>query len=236
MVHRRNLRSSLRAGLGVLALAAGCGGDAPAPDSGRGSDAPGGSGPDAGLPVPAGWTLTPYLTEVPVRSFARADGVLEAGADYAALVVTDAGTMVLDLTEDETPTTVTSFVFLARNHFYDGVLFHRVIAGFMAQSGDPTTVSGPPGSWGRGGPGYLFDNEPVASLRYDARGVLGMANAGPDTNGSQFLITFAPPPSLDGGYTVFGRLIEGDATLAAIAVGEPPATPTRIATIAILQR
>ncbi len=237
MSHRWNTCSPLSAALGVLALAAGCGGAAPATDAGPGLDAAGGLAPDAqGLPIPAGWTLTPYLTDASVRSFSRAEEVLEAGVDYAALIVTDAGAMVLDLTEVDTPTTVTSFVFLARNHFYDDVVFHRVIAGFMAQSGDPTTVSGPPGSWGRGGPGYLFDNEPVASLRYDARGVLGMANAGRDTNGSQFFITFAPQPSLDGGYTVFGRLLEGDATLSAIAVGEPPAVPTRITTIAILQR
>lgn len=203
---------------------------------GVGVDAAGGAGTDAGLAIPAGWALTPYLTDAPVRSFSMPEDVLEDGVDYAALVVTDAGTMLLDLTEDETPVTVGSFVFLARNHFYDGVLFHRVIAGFMAQSGDPSSVSGPPSSWGRGGPGYLFANEPVASLRYDGRGVLGMANAGPDTNGSQFFITFGPQPSLDGSYTVFGRLLEGDATLSAIAVGEPPAAPTRIATIAIVQR
>jgi len=236
MSPRWNPRSCLRTALGVISIAAGYGGGAPSQDVGPGVDAPGGSGPDAGLPIPAGWTLTPYLTDAPVRSFSMPDDVVEDGVDYAALIVTDAGAMVLDLTEDETPLTVGSFVFLARNHFYDGVRFHRVIAGFMAQSGDPSSVDGPPSSWGRGGPGYLFANEPVASLRYDARGVLGMANAGRDTNGSQFFITFAPQPSLDGGYTVFGRLLEGDATLSAIAVGEPPATPTRISTIAILQR
>lgn len=225
-------------------MLAACGGGTPTPDARAGGEdafvTPGldASVPplDAALSVPSGWTLTPYLSDAPVRTFSAPDDVLVDGVDYAALFVTDEGTMLVDLTEDETPLTVGSFVFLARNHFYDGVLFHRVIAGFMAQGGDPNTVSGAPGTWGFGGPGYQFANEPVASLRYDARGVLGMANAGPDTNGSQFFITFAAQPSLDGGYTVFGRLLEGDATLAALAIGEPPATPSRISTIAIVER
>jgi cyclophilin family peptidyl-prolyl cis-trans isomerase len=225
-------------------MLAACGGGTPTPDaSASGEDALVTPGVDASVPpadaavsLPAGWTLTPYLSDAPVRTFSRAEDVLVDGVDYAAFFVTDEGTMLIDLTEDETPVTVGSFVFLARNHFYDGVLFHRVIAGFMAQGGDPNTVSGAPGTWGFGGPGYQFANEPVASLRYDARGVLGMANAGPDTNGSQFFITFAAQPSLDGGYTVFGRLLEGDATLAALAIGEPPAMPSRISTIAIVER
>ena len=224
-------------------MLAACGGGTPAPDASAGEDALVTPGVDASMPpadaalaVPSGWTLTPYLSDAPVRTFSAPDDVLVEGVDYAALFVTDEGTMLVDLTEGQTPLTVGSFVFLARNHFYDGVLFHRVIAGFMAQGGDPNTVSGAPGTWGFGGPGYQFANEPVASLRYDARGVLGMANAGPDTNGSQFFITFAAQPSLDGGYTVFGRMLEGDATLAALAIGEPPATPSRISTIAIVER
>jgi peptidylprolyl isomerase len=241
----RPLHARASSALGLLAITlAACGGGTPATDAGgERSDAFAPPGADASMPaadaalsVPAGWTLTPYLSEAPVRSFSRAEDVLVDGVDYAAFFVTDEGTMLIDLTEDQTPITVGSFVFLARNHFYDGVLFHRVIAGFMAQGGDPNTVSGAPGTWGFGGPGYQFVNEPVAALRYDARGVLGMANAGPDTNGSQFFITFAAQPSLDGGYTVFGRLLEGDATLAALAIGEPPATPSRISTIAIVER
>ncbi len=234
-----------RAALSTLLFCAACGGPS-GTDAGSGGSAdafvaPGtdafvAPGSDAGgLEIPAGWTQTPYLTTTPLRTFSMPDDVLEDGVDYGALIVTDAGSMVLDLAEDEAPLAVGSFVFLARNHFYDGVRFHRVIAGFMAQSGDPNSVSGAPSTWGLGGPGYAFANE-TSSLRYDARGVLGMANAGPDTNGSQFFITFSAQPGLDGGYTIFGRLLEGDATLGAIAIGEPPAAATRMSTIAILQR
>lgn len=218
-------RSVVCCAASALFLFAACGGSS-APDAGP---------IDAPVVIPSGWTQLPYLSSAPMRSFTSPDDVLEDGVDYGALILTDAGSMVLDLAEDEAPLAVRSFVFLARNHFYDDVRFHRVIAGFMAQSGDPNSVSGAPSTWGRGGPGYQFANE-TSSLRYDARGVLGMANAGRDTNGSQFFITFAPQPSLDSGYTIFGRLLEGDATLSSIAIGEPPASPTRILTIAILQR
>jgi cyclophilin family peptidyl-prolyl cis-trans isomerase len=121
---------------------------------------------------------------------------------YTATIATDSGDIVVELFADKAPQTVNNFVFLAREGFYDGVTFHRVIPGFMAQGGDPT------GS-GRGGPGYRFEDEFHADLRHDGPGVLSMANAGPGTNGSQFFITHGPTPHLDDRHTVFGRVVEG---------------------------
>ena len=121
---------------------------------------------------------------------------------YTATIATDRGDIVVELFADKAPQTVNNFVFLAREGFYDGVTFHRVIPGFMAQGGDPT------GS-GRGGPGYRFEDEFHADLRHDGPGVLSMANAGPGTNGSQFFITHGPTPHLDDRHTVFVRVVEG---------------------------
>ncbi len=121
---------------------------------------------------------------------------------YTATIATDRGDIVIELFADKAPRTVNNFVFLAREGFYDGVTFHRVIPGFMAQGGDPT------GS-GRGGPGYRFEDEFHPDLRHDGPGVLSMANAGPGTNGSQFFITHGPTPHLDDRHTVFGRVVEG---------------------------
>ena len=108
---------------------------------------------------------------------------------------------MIQLYADQAPLAVNSFVFLAKQGWFDGVTFHRVIPGFVAQTGDPSGT-------GKGGPGYFFKNE-VSDLRYDKPGVVGMANSGPDTNGSQFFITYAPQPSLDGSYTIFGQVIQG---------------------------
>jgi cyclophilin family peptidyl-prolyl cis-trans isomerase len=126
---------------------------------------------------------------------------------YTATIETSQGTMTAELFASEAPNTVNNFVFLARDGFYEGVIFHRVIPGFMIQGGDPT------GS-GRGGPGYRFDDEPVS--RSYSRGILAMANAGPNTNGSQFFIMhadYALPPN----YTIFGRLTSGEDVLDKIA-------------------
>jgi cyclophilin family peptidyl-prolyl cis-trans isomerase len=126
---------------------------------------------------------------------------------YTATIETTAGTMTAELLPAEAPLTVNNFVFLARDGFYDGVIFHRVIPGFMIQGGDPTGT-------GRGGPGYRFADEPVR-LPY-ARGTLAMANAGPNTNGSQFFIMhrdYGLPPN----YTIFGRLRAGAEVVDAIA-------------------
>ncbi len=119
---------------------------------------------------------------------------------YRAIMRTSKGAITIDLFADRAPITVNNFVFLCRDGFYDDVIFHRVLDGFMAQGGDPT------GS-GRGGPGYRWDDE-AAALRipHDAPGTLSMANAGPNTNGSQFFITFIATPHLNGRHAVFGRV------------------------------
>ncbi|HEX7604400.1 MAG TPA: peptidylprolyl isomerase, partial [Polyangiaceae bacterium] len=183
----------------------------------------------------------PYLTDAPVRKFAKADQVLDATKDYIAVVDTDVGRIVLDLYEADTPITVNSFVFLALNHFYEGILFHRVIDGFMAQTGDPNSLQPNTKTWGTGGPGYKFGLELNPNLNFDAPGVLGMANAGPTQNGSQFFITFAAYPSLytgaDGGldqqYTVWGKVIDGLDVLPNIVRGEPPVNPSKIVEVRI---
>jgi len=127
--------------------------------------------------------------------------------------------MRLRLFADEAPLAVNSFVFLANEGFYDGVTFHRVLEDFMAQGGDPTGSGG-------GGPGYQFANETARGLSFDRPGLLAMANAGPDTNGSQFFITFSPQTYLDGGYTIFGELIHGADVLSAINLRDPQQNPT----------
>lgn len=119
----------------------------------------------------------------------------------ATFKMTKGGEFVVELYPDKAPITVNSFVFLARDGFFDNTTFHRVLPGFMAQGGDPTGTGG-------GGPGYRFVNED-SDLRFDKAGVVAMANAGRDTNGSQFFITFGPQPRLDGDYTIFGQVIEG---------------------------
>ncbi len=153
--------------------------------------------------IPEGYTLTPYLSESQQRTFSEPQQVLEENTDYAAVIQTNEGTLVADLYEDRTPETVNNFVFLARNRFYDGVVFHRVLEDFMAQTGDPTGT-------GTGGPGYEFGLEVQEDLGFDKAGVLGMARtADPDSNGSQFFITLTGTPHLNGEYTVFGDVIEG---------------------------
>ncbi len=133
---------------------------------------------------------------------------------YKAHMETDNGTMVIELFADKAPKTVNNFVFLSRQGFYDGVIFHRVIANFMAQGGDPTGT-------GMGGPGYRFEDEFHPSLRHDKQGVLSMANAGPGTNGSQFFITHVPTPWLDGKHSVFGQVVEGLDVLMSIPPRDP---------------
>ena len=136
---------------------------------------------------------------------------------YTAKIETDRGTIVLQLYATQAPRTVNNFVCLAEDGFYDGVTFHRVIPDFMAQGGDPTGT-------GTGGPGYRFADEFHRDLRHDAPGVLSMANAGPDTNGSQFFITHVPTPWLDGKHTIFGKVSEGLDVLMSI----PPRDPGRV--------
>ena len=133
---------------------------------------------------------------------------------YKAHMETDKGTMVIELFADTTPNTVNSFVFLSREGFYDGVIFHRVIANFMVQGGDPTGT-------GMGGPGYKYGDEFHPSLKHDKQGVLSMANAGPGTNGSQFFITHGPTPHLNTTHSVFGLVVEGLDVLMSIPPRDP---------------
>ena len=133
---------------------------------------------------------------------------------YTATLHTEKGDIVLELFADKTPNTVNNFVFLARDGFYDGSMFHRVIANFMAQGGDPTGT-------GRGGPGYRFADEFHPALKHNKPGILSMANAGPNTNGSQFFITHVPTPHLDGKHSVFGQVIGGMDVLMAIPPRDP---------------
>ena len=135
---------------------------------------------------------------------------------YSATLKTEKGDIVIHLHADKVPNTVNNFVFLARQGFYNGTIFHRVISNFMAQGGDPT------GS-GMGGPGYEFKDEFDTSLKHDKPGVLSMANAGPNTNGSQFFITHVPTPWLDNKHSVFGEVKSGMDVLLSI----PPRNPEK---------
>ncbi len=143
---------------------------------------------------------------------------IDKSKQYTATVkMAKGGEFVIQLYPDKAPITVNSFVFLARQGFYNGVTFHRVLQGFMAQGGDPTGTGG-------GGPGYQFVNE-NSDLTFDKAGVVAMANAGPDTNGSQFFITFGPQPNLNGGYTIFGQVISGMDVVNAIRLRDPNQNP-----------
>ena len=136
---------------------------------------------------------------------------------FATIKMVKGGEFMVELYPAKAPITVNSFVFLACKKYYDGVTFHRVLEGFMAQGGDPT------GS-GMGGPGYEFVNE-NSDLTFDKAGVIAMANAGADTNGSQFFITFGPTEQLNGGYTIFGQVIEGMDVVNGITRRDPQQSP-----------
>mgnify|MGYP000912598774 CR=1 FL=1 len=133
--------------------------------------------------------------------------------NYKATIETARGNIVIELYPQHAPKTVNNFVFLAKEGFYDGVLFHRVINNFMIQGGDPTGT-------GRGGPGYKFEDETKGNPLKHGTGFLSMANAGPNTNGSQFFITHSPQPHLDGKHTVFGKVIEGQTVVDAVRQGD----------------
>lgn len=140
--------------------------------------------------------------------------VIDSKKKYSATISTDKGDMVIELFADKTPKTVNNFVFLAREGFYDGTIFHRVIADFMVQGGDPTGT-------GRGGPGYRFADEFHPSLKHSKPGMLSMANAGPGTNGSQFFITHVATPWLDGKHAIFGQITSGMDVLMSIPPRDP---------------
>jgi cyclophilin family peptidyl-prolyl cis-trans isomerase len=150
-----------------------------------------------------------YIVELPKMQYAAAPAMkIDQSKEYIATIQTDQGDIVIRLFADKAPLAVNNFVFLAREGWYDGVTFHRVLPDFMAQGGDPTGL-------GMGGPGYEFPNE-VTGIKFDRAGLVAMANAGPDTNGSQFFITFGPATQLDAAdptkeanYTIFGEVISG---------------------------
>jgi cyclophilin family peptidyl-prolyl cis-trans isomerase len=194
--------------------------------------------PEAAAETPASDAATPAAIcaeNVPAadpetRTFAAPEQVLEAGVDYRAVLCTGAGPIYVDLFEEYAPITVDSFVFLAQQGYYNNTTFHRVIEAFMAQGGDPTGT-------GSGGPGYQFQNEVVGFLNFDRAGWLAMANAGADTNGSQFFITTAPASHLDGGYTIFGEVLEGQENAEALRIRDPETDPepgTALETVVIV--
>ena len=138
---------------------------------------------------------------------------IDTDKSYRATVETTKGDIVLELYPRHAPKTVNNFFFLAKEGFYDGVTFHRVIENFVIQGGDPTGT-------GRGGPGYSFEDEVKENPLKHEKGVISMANAGPNTNGSQFFITHSPQPHLNGRHTVFGKVVEGMDTVYAIRQGD----------------
>ncbi|MGE5601776.1 MAG: peptidylprolyl isomerase [Nitrososphaerales archaeon] len=141
------------------------------------------------------------------------DTQIDPTKKYTATIETNRGIIVANLFAAQAPRTVNNFVSLARDGFYDGVTFHRVIPDFMIQGGDPSGT-------GRGGPGYTFKDEFDPKLKHDKPGVLSMANAGPNTNGSQFFITHVPTPWLDGKHSVFGEVVKGQDVVDKIQQGD----------------
>ncbi len=149
--------------------------------------------------------VTPIATPTPTPTTAASTPTPETAKDDTIMKIkieTTAGDIYADLYKEEAPKTVENFATLAKKGFYDGIIFHRVIPGFMIQTGDPTGT-------GMGGPGYQFKDEFSKKLRHDKPGVLSMANSGPNTNGSQFFITDAPTPWLDDRHSVFGQVTQG---------------------------
>ena len=141
--------------------------------------------------------------------------------------------MTIELFSDDVPRTVENFTTLAKKGFYDGLIFHRVIPNFMIQTGDPTGT-------GRGGPGYQFKDEFTPKLRHDKPGVLSMANAGPNTNGSQFFITEVPTPWLDNRHSVFGNVVEGLDVIKKISsvprgAADKPVEPVKMISVTVLE-
>ncbi len=139
--------------------------------------------------------------------------IIDPSKEYQVRLETTRGDILLELYPEHAPKTVNNFIFLTRESFYDGVTFHRVIDNFMIQGGDPTGT-------GRGGPGYRFEDELLGNPLKHERKVISMANAGPNTNGSQFFITHSPQPHLDGKHTVFGKVLQGEDVVDRIQQGD----------------
>ena len=153
----------------------------------------------------------PAPTQKPMSYSAPPPMTLDTSKQYTATIETEKGNLVLELFASDVPVTVNNFVFLAREEFYDGTTFHRVIPDFMAQGGDPIGT-------GTGGPGYKFADE--FTKHTHVTGALSMANSGPNTNGSQFFITYAPQPHLNNHHSVFGQVIDGMDVLKALENGD----------------
>jgi peptidyl-prolyl cis-trans isomerase B (cyclophilin B) len=148
------------------------------------------------------------------KSYTAVPGMtIDPKKSYKATIDTDKGTIELELYPQYAPKTVNNFVFLAKDGYYEGVTFHRVISNFMIQGGDPTGT-------GRGGPGYKFEDELSGNPLKHETGSLSMANAGPNTNGSQFFITHSPQPHLNGKHTVFGKVVSGQDVVNKIQQGD----------------
>jgi cyclophilin family peptidyl-prolyl cis-trans isomerase len=139
---------------------------------------------------------------------------IDPSKQYLVTLHTEVGIITMELYPDQAPIAVNNFIFLSQEGWYDGVTFHRVLEGQIAQAGDPTGT-------GFGGPGYAFVNEVSSGVTFDKPGRLAMANAGPDSNGSQFFITFNPAPQYDGDYTIFGQVIDGMDILESLALRDP---------------
>jgi cyclophilin family peptidyl-prolyl cis-trans isomerase len=161
-------------------------------------------------------TMKKYIATAALVFLAQGAAYAEEGT-VKVKIETTMGEIQADLYASEAPKTVENFTTLAKKGFYDGIVFHRVIPGFMVQTGDPTGT-------GRGGPGYQFEDEFSPKLKHDKPGVLSMANAGPNTNGSQFFITEAPTPHLDGRHSVFGQVTQGQDVVKKIASAERDAS------------
>jgi cyclophilin family peptidyl-prolyl cis-trans isomerase len=144
--------------------------------------------------------------------------LIDTNKTYLATLKLDKGDIVIQLLPQVAPIAVNNFVFLARQGFYDGTTFHRVLSGFMAQGGDPTGTGG-------GGPGYEFQDEFSADVTFDQAGMVAMANSGPNTNGSQFFITYAPEPHLTGVHTIFGVVLSGMDVAEALTLRDPAVNP-----------
>lgn len=164
-------------------------------------------------------TLTAYveLIKLEEQQFTACPPLtVDTAASYQATVETEKGSFVIDLYPEVAPLAVNSFIFLAENGWYDGITFHRVLEGFVAQTGDPTGT-------GFGGPGYRYSTEVSSDLLFDRAGLVAMANAGPQSSGSQFFITYDAVPDLNGGYTIFGEVVEGMEVVESITPRDPQA-------------
>ena len=196
MARKQTLYSLLSAAFSLTMLFASACGDAPQPSPTMSL----GGGVTTNSPLPTGQAMPS-----PKKQYAAYPPmVIDQNKQYTAIIETTKGNLAIELFAKDVPKTVNNFVFLARDGFYDGLTFHRVIktpTPFMAQGGDPTGT-------GSGGPGYMFENE-ITSHKHVTGAVSMARRPQPDTNGSQFFITYAPAPHLDGGYSVFGQLIEG---------------------------